>query len=60
MEDHDIISRLSRKLNKATKQNVELRKYAQHKKICQAYYQGGVPCTCGLAELLKPKKQEPI
>ena len=57
-EDHDLISRLSRKLNKVTKQNVELRKYAQHKLTCTIRLDAG--CNCGLEPLLKPKRQEPI
>ena len=40
------------------KQVEELCKHATHKKTCQGYYQGGVPCTCGLNELLEQALKE--
>lgn len=63
-DDTSIIARLSRKLTKATKQNHKLRQYAKHLPDCKAIQKYsthlGSDCTCGLAELLNPKRQEPI
>lgn len=63
-EDQDIISRLTRKNTKLTKQNHELRKYAKHTIDCglhdDAPFKEHEYCTCGLEELLHPKKQDPV
>ena len=63
MEDNGIIARLSRKLTKAQKMNCDLRKYAVHKEDCFRetwYKEGDTGCTCGLEELMNPKRQEPV
>ena len=57
-EDQGILARLSRKLQKAKAQNSKLRKYTRHDQDCPAWYSN--PCTCGLEELMRPKKQQPI
>lgn len=57
--DTDIIARLSRKLAKAKSENTKLRKYAQHGARCLQKDHLG-PCSCGLSEVMNPKKQNPI
>ena len=61
--EFDLIPRLSRKLRKAAGQSVALRKYARHKDDCllnEHARDANDGCTCGLEELLNPKRQEPI
>ena len=59
-EKHDILSRLSRKVTRGESMNAKLRKYAQHFDNCDYVNYGQGKCTCGLEELLNPKRQNPV